>query len=161
MTSNVLDNIKRINLKEREIVAAIDFAREHQLMLVSELIFGLPGETIDSFFQSIDRLMDYRFESVAIAQLRILLGTEMDLPEYLERYEVQIMYAMSENGYTSHPEMENIEIDQWAVSNNTLTHEEYLTVIALYSCSILPTTTAFLRKCYSSSKPMASGQRLF
>ncbi len=126
MTSNVLDNIKRINLKEREIVAAIDFARDHQLMLVSELIFGLPGETIDSFFQSIDRLMDYRFESVAIAQLRILLGTEMDLPEYLERYEVQIMYAMSENGYTSHPEMENIEIDQWAVSNNTLTHEEYL-----------------------------------
>jgi len=94
-------------------------------MLVSELIFALPGETVESFIASLDRLIEYRFESIAINQLRILKGTEMDFPEDRKRYGVKTLFAMSENGYTNHPDLENIEIDEWVVENNTLTRGEY------------------------------------
>jgi len=124
-SSDVLNNIKRINLKNDTIKAAVAFANDNGLMLVSELIFALPGETAKSFLTSIDLLIDMRFESIAINQLRILKGTEMDLPEDRKKHGVRTLFSMSENGYTRHPEMENIEIDEWVISNNTLSEEEY------------------------------------
>ena len=124
-SEHVLANIKRVNLKDARVDRAVDFALANDLMLVSELIFALPGETADSFVDSIDCLLDYRFESIAINQLRILKGTEMDLPEDRRKYGVKTMFAMSENGYTNHPELENIEIDEWVVENDTLTRQEY------------------------------------
>ncbi len=125
MTPSVLDNIARINLKDTTIDQAIEFANEHGLLLVSELIFALPGETVDSFLDSIDQLIDRRFESIAMNQLRILKGTAMDTPEDRERFQVRTLYSMSENGYTNHPDMENVEIDEWVIANSSLTEEEY------------------------------------
>jgi radical SAM superfamily enzyme YgiQ (UPF0313 family) len=125
MTDEVLTNIKRVNLKDCRVAEAVAFARANDLMLVSELIFALPGETLQSFLASIDRLVELRFESIALHQLRILKGTEMDLPEDRRRYGVRTQFAMSENGYTNHPELENIEIDEWVVENKTLTREDY------------------------------------
>lgn len=125
MTESVLTNIKRVNLRDCRIMDAVEFARTNDLMMVSELIFALPGETLESFLASIDKLIELRFESIAINQLRILKGTEMNLPEDQRRYGVKTMFAMSENGYTQHPDLENIEVDEWVVENSTLSREEY------------------------------------
>lgn len=127
-TKEVLDNIKRINLKDKMVEDAIAFAREKDLLLVSELIFALPGESVETFLSSIDQLIDYRFESIAINQLRILKGTVMDSPADREKYQVETMFSMSENGYTNHPELENIEIDEWVVANSTMTREDFFSV---------------------------------
>lgn len=124
-THDVLSNIKRINLKDSEVGNAVSYAREKDLTLVSELIFGLPGESRASFLSSIDKLISLRFESIAVNQLRILKGSEMDMPADREKYDVETMFAMSENGYTNHPDIENIEIDEWVISNNTLPREDY------------------------------------
>ncbi len=124
-THGVLENIKRINLKDNAVAEAISYARQNDLTLVSELIFALPGESLVSFLSSIDKLLDFRFESIAMNQLRILKGSEMDAPEDRFKYGVRTMFSMSENGYTRHPDMENIEIDEWVVENNTMTEAEY------------------------------------
>jgi radical SAM superfamily enzyme YgiQ (UPF0313 family) len=124
-THDVLKNIKRINLKDKIVSDAIGYARQNDLTLVSELIFALPGESLESYLSSIDKLLDFRFESIAMNQLRILKGSEMDDPADREKYGVRSMFSMSENGYTRHPDMENIEIDEWVVENNTMTEEEY------------------------------------
>lgn len=124
-THDVLSNIKRINLKDGEVGRAVSYAREKDLTLVSELIFALPGESKASFLSSIDKLIGLRFESIAVNQLRILKGSEMDLPEDRAKYGVRTMFAMSENGYTSHPDMENIEIDEWVIANDALPEDDY------------------------------------
>lgn len=124
-THDVLENIKRINLKDKAVSEAISYARQHDLTLVSELIFALPGESLKSYLSSIDKLLDFRFESIAMNQLRILKGSEMDDPADREKHGVRTMFSMSENGYTQHPEMENIEIDEWVIENNTLSEEDY------------------------------------
>lgn len=124
-TEHVLQNIKRINLTDKIINDVTDFARENDLMLVTELIFAMPGETIESFLEAINRLVDYRFTSIAINHLRILKGTQMDLPEDRQKYAVKTMFGMSENGYTHHPEMESIEFDEWVVANNTMSEKEF------------------------------------
>lgn len=124
-THDVLENIKRINLKDKSVSDAISYARQHDLTLVSELIFALPGESLQSYLSSIDKLLDFRFESIAMNQLRILKGSEMDDPADRAKHGVRTMFSMSENGYTQHPEMENIEIDEWVIENNTLSEEDY------------------------------------
>jgi len=124
-TPEVLANIKRINLRENHIQEAIDFAEEHNLKLVSELIFGLPGETIESFHKSIDRLVGYGFESIILIQLYILRGSEMDLIPHRKLFKVDTRYAMSENGYTSHPEITNVELDEWVVSTSTIPEKDW------------------------------------
>ena len=48
-THGVLENIKRINLKDNAVAEAISYARQNDLKLVSELIFALPGEILFSF----------------------------------------------------------------------------------------------------------------
>lgn len=119
-TPDVLKAIKRINLKDQEVESAVEFARENELMLVTELIFPLPGETRESFFGSVDKLIDHRFESIAINHMRLLKGTEMDLPEDREKHKVVSKFLMSENGYTDHPALKNVEIDEAVIGNATL-----------------------------------------
>jgi len=129
--ADVLKNIKRINLKEKEIERAVGFARENNLTLVTELIFPLPGETLTSFLKGVDRLIDHRFESVIINPLRLLKGTEMDLPEDRRAHGYVSRYYMSDNGYTGHPEMVNVEVDELVVATNTLSEEEYYRITGL------------------------------
>jgi radical SAM superfamily enzyme YgiQ (UPF0313 family) len=124
-TPEVLKNIKRINLRESNIQNAIDFTEKHNLKLVSELIFGLPGETVESFNKSIDRLVGYGFESIILIQLYILRGSEMDLIPHRDSFKVGTRYAMSENGYTNHPEITNIELDEWVVSTSTIPEKDW------------------------------------
>ncbi len=129
LTPKVLKNIKRVNLTEREVQGVIKFARQNGLILVSELIFMLPGETVKTFLASVQKLMDHRFESMEIQPLQILKGTEMDTPQDRAKYGVKTMFAMAENGYTKHPALENIEIDEWVVANNTISKEEHFKML--------------------------------
>lgn len=127
-TEEVLKNIKRINLTDKVVHDAVGYAREQDLTLVSELIFALPGESQQSYLDAIDKLIGFRFESIAMNQLRILKGSEMDRPADREKYQVETMFSMSENGYTDHEAMENVEIDEWVIANNTLSREEYFKI---------------------------------
>ncbi len=125
LTPQVLKNIQRVNLNEQEVQDVISFARQNNLILVSELIFMLPGETVKTFLSSVQKLIDHRFESMEIQPLQILKGTEMDTPQDRAKYGVRTMFAMAEKGYTKHPALENVEIDEWVVANNTISKEEH------------------------------------
>jgi len=125
MTAEVLANIKRINLTDDRINVALRFAQENNLMLVTELIFGLPGETIESFLKSVDKTVRLRFESVPLIQLYILKGSEMDDPEHRIRYGVKTKYMISENGYTEYGGIQNVEVDEWVTETSTIDAQSY------------------------------------
>lgn len=131
LTPEVLKNIKRINLKEDEVNEVIAFARENGLILVSELIFMLPGETVKTFLASVQKLIDMRFESMEIQPLQILKGTEMDTLQDRAKYGVKTKFAVAEKGYTKTSVLENIEIDEWVVANNTISEEEHLRTLGI------------------------------
>ncbi len=123
-TPDVLKNIKRVNLKEDEVADAVSFARENRLTLVTELIFPLPGETKETFLKAVDTLMGQRFDSIVVNHMRILKGTEMDLPEDRGAHKIVTKLHMSENGYTTHEALENIEIDESVMGNATISEED-------------------------------------
>jgi radical SAM superfamily enzyme YgiQ (UPF0313 family) len=126
MTEEVLTNIKRINITDDRVSVALKFAQDNDLMLVTELIFGLPGETTQSFLTSIDKAVRLRFESVLLIQLYILKGSEMDDPIHREKYGVKTKYMISENGYTEYRNIKNVEVDEWVTETNTIDAESYV-----------------------------------
>ena len=121
---SVLKNIKRFNLKEEEVQGAIAFTRENNLTLVTELIFPLPGETLKTLLKGIDYLLERRFESISIGQLTLLKGSVMDLPEYREKHGYVTKFHVSDNGYTLHPDLENVEIDEFVVATHTMSKSD-------------------------------------
>ena len=126
LDKQVLKNIKRVNVKDSMIEEAAAFAREHGLVLSTELIFGLPGETIDSFVAALDKVLDHRFDNVVIYALNVLDQAEMAFPEYREKFGLKTRFALSENGYSEYGGIQSFEVDELVVATSTIPEEEYL-----------------------------------
>ncbi|WP_229402103.1 B12-binding domain-containing radical SAM protein [Micromonospora okii] len=126
LDKQVLKNIKRVNVKDDAIEEAAAFAREHSLVLSTELIFGLPGETIDSFTNSLDKVLDHRFDNVVIYALNILDQAEMAFAEYRERFGIRTRFALSENGYSEYESVQTFEMDELVIATSTIPEQEYL-----------------------------------
>ena len=125
MNPETLRQIKRINLSDKMIRSAVEYSRKHELTLVTEMIAALPGESFASFLAGVDDLMDYGFESIIVSQLRILKGTEQDWSSERDKHKIKTEFAMAENGYTDHPAMNNVELEEWVVATDSLREEEY------------------------------------
>lgn len=126
LDKEVLKNIKRVNVKDTMIEEAAAFAREHGLVLSTELIFGLPGETIDSFTRSLDKILDHRFDNVVVYALNVLDQAEMAFAEYREKFGLKTRFALSENGYSEYGSVQTFEMDELVVGTSTIPEEEYL-----------------------------------
>jgi radical SAM superfamily enzyme YgiQ (UPF0313 family) len=126
LDKQVLKNIKRVNVKDDMIGEAAAFARENGLVLSTELIFGLPGETIESFTNSLDKVLDHRFDNVVIYALNILDQAEMAFPEYREKFGLKTRFALSENGYSEYGHVQTFEMDELVVATATIPEQEYL-----------------------------------
>ena len=128
MNPDTLKKVQRINLKDNMLRTAVEFARANELPLVTEMIAALPGETFDSFLNGVDTLMDYGFESIIVSQLRILKGTKQDWASERQKYKMKTCFSMAENGFTDHPDLTNVELEEWVIETDSLSEDEYYTL---------------------------------
>lgn len=80
MDENVLDIIKRKNLDTNKIEEVFELCEENNIPLYTELILGLPGETLESWKQNFYKL--YRagnHTGITIYQAQLLENAEMNL----------------------------------------------------------------------------------
>lgn len=128
LTELVLKNIKRKNISFDELHEAVNWCHKHNINVTTELIFGLPGETYESFMNVINQLVDLRFDSVVFGTLMMLKETEINTPETINKYGYKILYGVAERGYTKVGQFENVEIDFWVVENNFFSFEEFIRI---------------------------------
>jgi len=128
MTSKVLKNIHRVNITDEEMKEAISWAHHHNINATTELIFGLPGETYQSFMETIDKLISLRYDGIGFGTLMLHKEIELSTPEIMNQYDYKIIYSVSEGGYTKTDEFESIELDFWAASNNTFNSEDFIRI---------------------------------
>lgn len=128
LTEPVLKNIGRKNTSLDKFKIAVDWAHKNNINIATEAIFGLPGETLKSFTNVINHLVDLRVDSVAVGTLMMLKETEINRPEQIKKHGYKVMYGTAERGYTKAEQFENVEIDEWAVENNYFNFEEYLRI---------------------------------
>jgi hypothetical protein len=128
LNKQVLANIKRDNIKLEAYEELTIHARENSLMTVSDMIVGLPGETLASVKSSMETLHRRGVEKVDVFSLMLIPGTELYSQETRRRYGMKTMHRLSQ-GCVMDVEGEVIaESEELVVENDVFSFEDYLTL---------------------------------
>ena len=130
LDDNVLKNIKRSNISGDSLMQLAIEAAEIDADSRSEIILGLPGESLKSHFQTINTIIDARFNHVNTYQLMMLPGTEIDSPITRDQFEMKTRFRILPRcfGYYNILGKQIIaaEIEEVCISTNTLSFEDYV-----------------------------------
>ena len=125
MDENVLDIIKRKNLDTNKIEEVFEICEENNIPLYTELILGLPGETLESWKQNFYRLYKAgNHTGITIYQAQLLENAEMNLLQRkLYKIEARVVYDYLVGTYNENELREGIEV---VTSTRDLPHEKML-----------------------------------
>lgn len=112
MDEYTLDVIKRKNLDTNKIEEVFDMCEENNIPLYTELILGLPGETLDTWKENFYRLYNAgNHTGITIYQAQLLENAEMNLTQReLYQLEGRIVYDYLVGTYNEHELKEGIEV---------------------------------------------------
>ncbi len=112
MDENVLDIIKRKNLDTNKIEEVFELCEQYNIPLYTELILGLPGETLDSWKNNFYKLFEAgNHTGITIYQAQLLENAEMNLSQRkMYRLEGRIVYDYLVGTYNEHELKEGIEV---------------------------------------------------
>jgi putative methyltransferase len=125
--SETMDSIKRKNIAMSDFSTWQKRYRSEGIPTYTELILGLPGETIASFLDGIDQVLDSgQHEGIFIYLCTLLPNSEMANPEYIDRHGLKSvrMRAMLTHGTPARDVP-----DEWqdtVVETATMRHESWL-----------------------------------
>jgi len=130
LDDDVLKNIKRSNISGDGLMQLAVEAAEIDADSRSEIILGLPGESLKSHFQTINTVIDASFNHVNTYQLMMLPGTEIDSPATRDQFEMKTRFRILPRcfGYYDVLGKQIIaaEIEEVCISTNTLPFEDYV-----------------------------------
>lgn len=142
LTEDVLVNCKRKNIPMEMIEELVAISKKNRRPIVVDMIFGLPGETLKSFFETIDKILSLGIAAPAIYMLKMLPGTiiaEQDRKKYGYKTKFRVL-----NGRYGEYELISgqkpvrvVEIEEIAWQNNSFDLNDYLTIRSFGFISML------------------------
>jgi radical SAM superfamily enzyme YgiQ (UPF0313 family) len=126
-----LKAINRRNVTEDEIVSAISWASKQGIRTTTELIFGMPFETKESFVKQLDTAVNRGFDSVLAHNLFIMDGIELNRPEKRKEFEIKTKFRNLGVEYGMHDGTFFCEHEEVVVSTKHLSYQDFLDVRGL------------------------------
>jgi radical SAM superfamily enzyme YgiQ (UPF0313 family) len=139
MTPVVLKNIKRKNLSPDAFQylqhglmdASKDQPSSQQNLSSSVIIIGLPGETRQSFFDTVEKIMEMGINSFIPYTLMVLKGTPLGDEIYEQQSEYTIRHRIVPQQFGRYDGHLVLDTEEVAVGTPTMTHDDYLECRAL------------------------------
>ncbi len=123
----VLKNIKRDNIRLDDFYALQPAIRKARLPTASEVIVGLPGETLASHIETVSQMLDAEIDFISLFTLMLLNGSEMSTPTERERWGFRTRFRVIPRDFS---ELSNgvrvVEVEEVVVGSSTLDFEEYV-----------------------------------
>jgi len=126
ITPHVMDKIKRKNISLLSLQEAVLWAHANNIIVTTEVIFGLPGETFDSFMDMIDKIIELKIDSITPGTLKMYRSTEVAKPESIENFKYKIKFSIAERGYTEDGDFKSVEIDNWASESSYFSFDDMI-----------------------------------
>jgi radical SAM superfamily enzyme YgiQ (UPF0313 family) len=130
LDASVLKNIKRNNISLDSLVEMALEAREAGANTYSEIILGLPGDTITAHFESIRRIIESEFNIVCLYQLMLLPGTDMGTPESRKQFGFKTAYRVLPRCFATYrllgEDISVAEVEEIVLENNAINLDDYL-----------------------------------
>jgi radical SAM superfamily enzyme YgiQ (UPF0313 family) len=124
----VLENIHRSNIGYDKYSYITRWAKARDIPVGTELIYGLPGETRDSFIQGYETLLKFQADYMASYNLRLFAGIELNRSEKRSEYNVRTRFRPMDVNLGEYPfaQPERIlEIEEIVVSTSTSTESDF------------------------------------
>jgi len=125
LTPEVLDEIRRPNNTREKFEEARRWARQHDVAVATELIFGLPRETYKSWVASLDGVVELRVDSVFPNGLWLLEGAELNTIEARERYGFGTKFCIGADGITQFDGIVNVEYEELVVETKWMSEADF------------------------------------
>ena len=117
-----LKNIKRANIKFNKFSDLTTTFRSNKIPTYTEVIVGLPGETVESFKKGLETIAQTRIGTFVWFLCSVLPNAPMNIPEYREKYKMKTIPSRIK---LRHASMDYIKKDKF--------HEEEKIIIETYS----------------------------
>ncbi|HVQ91589.1 MAG TPA: radical SAM protein [Mycobacteriales bacterium] len=152
----VLENINRATIDTADLIAVAQQANSSRTRTYSDVILGLPGDTVESHIATVATLIDGGFGRVNTFQFALLDGAEVNTPEVRDRFGMRTMFRVLPRDFGRYDVLGDslvcAEVDEICVSSDSLTFEEYLdcrafdlTTFLFHNDAIFGTAEAALR----------------
>lgn len=126
LTPGVLKNIGRKNISLDTFRKLSAQYNEAKIPTYTELIYSLPGETYDSFVESINTMLEACTpKSCFIYFCELLPNSSMASPENVEKYQIRTA-KMPYTQYHSEPERGIIEYSNIVISTSTMNYDRWI-----------------------------------
>lgn len=130
LDEGVQKNIKRSNISADQIVDLALQATEIGANTYSEVILGLPGDSKDAHFKTLEVLVDSEFSTLSMYQLMVLPGTELGLQSTKDEHGMVCKYRVVPRCFgvfdVYDTQIAVAEIEEICIASNTLPYADYL-----------------------------------
>lgn len=127
LTPKVLENIGRKNIAFGDFV---NFQKQVTKRIgektTTELILSLPGETKETFLDTVSKVLDSGVQNIVIYTLMSLKGTPLALPQTIKDYGYKLKHRIVSRCFSQIGDIKIFETEAVAVENNTMSYEDYL-----------------------------------
>lgn len=132
LTPNVLENIKRKNLPFKNfIVFQNEVLKKTGEVSATELILCLPGETKETFFESLKEVLNSGIQNIVIYSLMNLKGTPLSSEEHARLNGHIIRHRVVPRQFSLINGKKILDTEEVIVGTNTISFEDYLEIRGL------------------------------
>ncbi|MGN1168680.1 MAG: B12-binding domain-containing radical SAM protein [Acutalibacteraceae bacterium] len=135
LSPQVLKNIGRVNIDREEYSRQLSMYRNAGISTYTELILGLPGETLESFSHGLCELLELgQHSSVSAYYCELLPNAKMSSKEYMEKYKIKTV-STSLNQYHCNS-MDDVlsGFSHIVVETSTMSAEDWITANFFSTC---------------------------
>jgi radical SAM superfamily enzyme YgiQ (UPF0313 family) len=126
LNDDVLRNIKRSNIKLQAYEEIMIHVRGRGLRSNSDLIVGLPGETLQSHVTAIQQLIDAGTNQMHNLQLVLLKGSELEKEQTRKEFHFDTRFRVLPKNFGVYGDEKVMDIEEIVVSTDTMTFDDYI-----------------------------------
>lgn len=124
--ATTLENVKRSNIRIDDFSRLTSEYRNAGIPTYTELIVGLPGETMSSFTKGLDDILKAgQHDNINVYMCMLLRNSEMSDPSYVEKHGITSKRVPLLSLHGTPSEMDIVEMNDIVVSTNTMPYPEW------------------------------------
>ena len=126
LDEDVLFNVKRSTIKLEAYEQLQVYMRGRGLRSVSDLILGLPGESLETHLTALHRLLNSGIESLHNFQAMLLKGSEMETFEARKTFGFVSRFRVLPKNFGIYGDEKVVDVEEIVVGTDTLPFEDYV-----------------------------------
>jgi hypothetical protein len=124
---DTLSAIKRSNIKLSTYAEVMTEVQGRGMRSISDLILGLPKETLKSHVDAIHHLVDSGTEEMYNFQLMLLKGTELEMEHCRQAYAFETRHRVIPKGFGVYGDERVFETEEIVIATDSLSFDDYVT----------------------------------